>query len=136
MAIDLSGGRYARAEFGFGYLLCQEGKPGEAEKIIRRGLEVEDAAPEGHVILANALMQLNRPDEAERSAQEALLRNPNFADAYLVLSNVAASKREYRVELQDLDAYLKLRPNGAASERVRQVREAALKILAKPHPQD
>ena len=136
MAIDLSGGRYARAEFGFGYLLCQEGKPGEAEKIIRRGLEVEDAAPEGHVSLANALMLLNRPDEAERSAQEALLRNPNFADAYLVLSNVAASKREYRVELQDLDAYLKLRPNGAASERVRQVREAALKILAKPHPQD
>jgi tetratricopeptide (TPR) repeat protein len=81
-------------------------------------------------------MQLNRPDEAERSAQEALLRNPNFADAYLVLSNVAAGKRDYRADLQDLDAYLKLRPNGPASERVRQVREAALKILAKSHPQD
>ena len=135
-AIDLSRGQYAWAEFGLGYLLCEEGKPGAAEKIIRRGLEVEDAAPEGHVSLGNALMQLNRPDEAERSAQEALLRNPNFADAYLVLSDVAAGKREYRVELQDLDAYLKLRPNGAASERVRQVREAALKILAKPHPQD
>jgi regulator of sirC expression with transglutaminase-like and TPR domain len=81
-------------------------------------------------------MQLNRPDEAERSVQEALLRNPNFADAYLVLSNVAARKGDYRAELQDLDAYLKLRPNGPASERVRQVREAALKILAKSHPQD
>jgi tetratricopeptide (TPR) repeat protein len=136
MAIDLSAGRYAWAEFGFGYLLCQEGKPSEAEKIIRKGLEVEDAAPEGYLILSNALMQLNRPDEAERSAQEALLRNPNSADAYLVLSNVAASKGDYRVELQDLDAYLKLRPNGPASERVRQAREAALKILAKMHPQD
>jgi len=136
MAIDLSGGRYAWAEFGFGYILCQEGKPGEAEQIIRRGLEVEDAAPEGYVILGNALMQLNRPDEAERSVQEALLRDPNFADAYLVLSNVAASKGDYRAELQDLDAYLKLRPNGPASERVRQGREAALKILAKSHPQD
>jgi len=135
-AIDLSGGRYAWAEFGFGYLLCQEGKPSEAEKIIRRGLEVEDAAPDGHVFLANALMQLNRPDEAERSAQEALLRNHNFADAYLVLSNVAASKGDYRTELQDLDAYLKLQPSGPASERVRQVREAVLKILAKSHPQD
>jgi regulator of sirC expression with transglutaminase-like and TPR domain len=81
-------------------------------------------------------MQLNRPDEAERSVQEALLRNPNFADAYLVLSNVAARKGDYRAELQDLDAYLKLRPNGPASERVRQVREGALKILAKSHPQD
>ena len=135
-AIDLSGGRYAWAEFGFGYLLCQEGKPTEAEKIIRRGLEVEDAAPDGHVFLANALMQLNRPDEAERSAQEALLRNHNFADAYLVLSNVAASKGDYRTELQDLDAYLKLQPSGPASERVREVREAVLKILAKSHPQD
>ncbi len=136
MAIDLSGGRYAWAEFGFGYLLCQQGKPGEAEKIIRRGLGVEDAAPDGHVALGNALMQLNRPAEAERSAQEALLRNPNFADAYLVLSNVAASKDNYRAELQDLDAYLKLRPNGPASERVRQVREATLKTLAKSRPQD
>ena len=136
MAIDLSGGRYAWAEFEYGYLLCQEGKPGEAEKIIRRGLEVEDAAPEGHVSLGNALMQLNRLDEAERSAQEALLRNHNFADAYLVLSNVAASKGDYRTELQDLDAYLKLQPSGPASERVRQVREAVLKILAKSHPQD
>lgn len=136
MAIDLSGGRYAWAEFGLGYLLCQEGKPGEAEKITRRGLEVEDAAPDGHVILGTALMQLNRPDEAERSAQEALLRNPNFADAYLVLSNVNASKGDYRAEVQDLDAYLKLRPNGPANERVRQVREVALRILAKSHPQD
>jgi tetratricopeptide (TPR) repeat protein len=136
MAIDLSGGRYAWAEFGFGYLLCQEGRPGEAEKIIRRGLEAEDAAPDGHVILGNALMQLNRPDEAEKSAQEALLRNPNFADAYLVLSNVAASKGDYRAELEDLDAYLKLRPIGPANERIRQVREAAVKILAKSHPQD
>jgi len=136
MAIDLSGGRYAWAEFGFGYLLCQEGKPDEAEKIIRKGLEVEDAAPDGYVILGNALMQLNRPEEAERSAQEALLRNANFADTYLVLSNVAASRGDYRAELQDLDAYLKLRPNGPASERVRQTREAALKILAKTHPQD
>jgi len=135
MAIDLSGGRYAWAEFGFGYLLCQEGKPDEAEKIIRKGLEVEDAAPDGYVVLGNALMQLSRPDEAERSAQEALLRNANFADAYLVLSNVAASKGDYRAELQDLDAYLKLRPNGPASERVRQTREAALKILARSHPQ-
>jgi tetratricopeptide (TPR) repeat protein len=136
MAIDMSGGRYAWAEFGLGYLLCQEGKPGEAEKIIRRGLELEDAAPDGHVILGNALTQLNRPDEAGRSAQEALLRNPNFADAYLVLSNVAASKGDYRAELQELDAYLKLRPNDPTSERVRQVREAAVKILAKSHPQD
>jgi tetratricopeptide (TPR) repeat protein len=97
---------------------------------------MEDAAPEGYAILGNVLMQLNRPDEAKKSAQEALLRNPNFADAYLVLSNVAASKGDYRSELLHLNAYLKLRPNGSASERVRQRRDQTLKLEAKSHPQD
>jgi tetratricopeptide (TPR) repeat protein len=136
MAIDLSGGRYAWAELALGYLLCQEGKPGEAERIIRRGLEGDESSAEGYVILGSALMQLNRPDEAERSVRQALLRNPNFADAYLVRSDVYGRKGDYRAQLQDLDAYLKLAPNGPASERVRRGRETALRILAKSHPQD
>ncbi|OLC92400.1 MAG: hypothetical protein AUH86_19010 [Acidobacteria bacterium 13_1_40CM_4_58_4] len=135
-SIDLSGGHYAWAEFGFGFLMCQEGKPDEAEKIIRKGLEMEDAAPEGYVILSNALLQLNRRDEAGKSAQEALLRNPNLADAYLVLSNVDAGKGDYRAQVRNLDAYLRLEPNGPASERVRQGRERALRLLAESHPQD
>ena len=138
-AIDLSGGHYSWADFGLGYLLCQEGKPAEAEKIIRRGLEVDDGSPEGYVILADALLQLNHPDESEKSLHEALLRDPNFADAYLVLSYVDGSKKNYRAQLQDLDTYLKLRPNGPASDRARQGREVLLRILAKleaqPQPQ-
>ena len=43
---------------------------------------------------------------------------------------------EYRAQLEDLDMYLKLQPNGPASERARRRREAALKTLAKSHPQD
>ena len=74
-SIDLSGGRYAVAEFGYGYLLCQEGKPSEAEIIIRRGLEVEHAEAEGYAVLSEALMRLTQLDEAEKSAREALLRN-------------------------------------------------------------
>jgi tetratricopeptide (TPR) repeat protein len=135
-SVDLSGGHYAWAEFGFGFLLCRAGKPDEAEKIIRKGLEMEDAAPEGYVILSNALLQLNRRDEAEKSAQEALLRNPNLADAYLVLSNVDGSKGDYRAQVLNLDAYLRLVPNGPASERARQGRETALRLLAESHPQD
>ena len=135
-AIDLSGGRYAWADFGMGYLLYLEGKPGEAETVIRRGLEVDENSPDGHVILGMTLLRLNRPDEAERSAREALLRKPDFAGAYLVLSDVYARRRDYRAQLQDLDAYLKLQPAGPASERVHQVREVALSLLAQSHPQD
>jgi len=135
-AIDLSGGRYAKAEFGYGYLLCQEGRPGEAEKIIRRGLEVEDASAQGYVILGQALKQLNRLDEAEKSVREALLRNPSFAGAYLVLSDVAEGKGDYRSEIEDLDIYLKLEPNGPGSGLARKVRIEAQRMLATSHPLD
>jgi len=135
-AIDLSGGTYPWAEFGFGYLLYVEGKPEEAVTIVRKGLELDESSPEGYLILGMAQLRLDRQDEAERSAREALLRNPNFARAYLVLSDVYARKHEYRAQLQGLDTYLRLEPNGAESERVRQVREVVLKILAKAHPEN
>ncbi len=134
-SIDLSGGQYALAEFAYGYLLCKEGKPADAERIVRRGLEAPDAAPEGYVILGQALMQLHRLEEAEKMEQEALLRNPHLAGAYLVLSDVADSRGDYRSEIMDLDAYLKLLPNGPGSDLARKVRAGAEKMLAKSQPQ-
>ncbi|HEV1994411.1 MAG TPA: tetratricopeptide repeat protein, partial [Candidatus Acidoferrum sp.] len=135
-AIDLSGGRYAWAEFGFGYLLHLEGKSEEAVTIIRRGLEVDASSPDGYLVLGMAQLRLNRLDEAERSAREALLRNPNFAQAYLVLSDTYARRHEYRAQLQGLDAYLKLEPSGPESDHVRQAREVVLRILAKHPPEN
>ncbi len=133
-SVDLSGGKYAWAEIGIGYLLYLEGKPEEAVTIVRRGLEKEESSPEGYFILGMALLRLNRLDEAERSAREALLRNPNYAEAYLVLSDAYGRRHEYGAQLQGLEAYLKLEPKGAESERVRQAREAVLRIQAKLHP--
>jgi tetratricopeptide (TPR) repeat protein len=135
-AIDLSGGRYAWPEFGIGYLLYLEGKPEEAATIVRRGLEVDESSADGYLILGMTQLRLNRPDEAERNAREALLRKPNFPQAYLVLSDACGHRHEYREQLQDLDAYLKLEPNGAESEHVRKAREVVLRILAKTHPED
>jgi Flp pilus assembly protein TadD len=129
-AIDLSGGRYAWAEFGIGYLQYLEGKTEEAITTIRRGLEVDGNSPDGYLLLGMALLRLNRSDEAEKCAREALLRKPNFAQAYLVLSDAYGRKREYVAQLQWLDAYLKLEPNGTDTERARQAREMVQGILA------
>jgi tetratricopeptide (TPR) repeat protein len=134
-AIDLSKGRHAAAEFGLGYLLYVEGNAGEAEAILRRGLEVDGNAPDGHVILGLALLRLDRLDEAERSAREALLRKPGLAEAYLVLADVYARRRNYREQLQDLETYLQLEPSGPASARAHQAREMALKMLDGSQPQ-
>src|SRR6266481_6581607 len=134
-AIDLSKGRHAAAQFGLGYLLYLEGNPGEAEAILRRGLEVDGNAPDGQVILGMALLRLDRLDEAERSAREALLRRPGYAEAYLVLADVYARRRNYREQLQDLETYLRLDPRGPASARAHQAREMALKMLDGSQPQ-
>jgi tetratricopeptide (TPR) repeat protein len=135
-AIDLSGGKYAWAEFGIGYLFYLEGKPEEAVAIVRRGLEMEENSTDGYLILGMALLRLDRPDEAERSAREALLRNPNFARAYLVLADVCARRHEYQTQLENLETYLRLEPNGAEGARVRQVREIVLGMLAKARPEE
>jgi tetratricopeptide (TPR) repeat protein len=133
-AIDLSGGRYAWAEFGFGYLLYRQGKPDEAVTVISRSLEKDGSSPFAYFILGVAQLRLNRLEEAERSAREALLRNPNFAEAFLLLSDVSGRKREYLTQLHGLDSYLRLEPNGTESERVRRARELVLGLMAKRQP--
>ncbi len=128
-AIDLSGGHYAWAQFALGLLLCRQGEYAEAETVIRKGLDVDGSPATGHLFLSVALFRLNRLEDAERSAREALLRKPGFALAYLVLADVHGRRGEYARELQNLDAYLKLEPDGPASKRVREVHEVVQRIV-------
>src|SRR6266849_6136310 len=128
-AIDLSAGHYARAQFTLGWLLCRRGEYTEAETVIRKGLDVDGSPAAGHFFLSVALLRLNRLEESEKSAREALLRRPGFALAYLVLADVNGYRREYGMQLHDLDAYLKLEPDGAASKRVREVREVVRRFV-------
>ena len=127
-AIDLSGGHYVRAQFAYGLIYCDERKPEEAERLIRRGLETDPDSAEGHLFLGIALFDQNRLDEAEKSLREALLRSPAYPGVYLVLADVHARKKDYRSQVQDLDAYLKLAPSSAASADVRRVRGNAMRL--------
>ncbi len=135
-AIDLSGGHYAWAQFGLGVLLCRRGEYAEAETVIRRGLDLDGSPATGHLFLSLALLRLNRLEEAEKSAREALLRKPGFAWAYLVLADVHGRRGEYARQLQNLDAYLKLEPDGPASARVREVRDVVQRIVLRTEVQE
>lgn len=136
MAVEVSGGRYARAQFGIGYLYYLQGNADQAESITRRGLELDPDSADGYVILGMTLLRLNRADEAEKSAREALRRDPNKADAYLVLADSCARRQNYREQVQDLDTYLKMDPTGPASNRAREVRQVAQQILNRTQPRD
>ncbi|PYU60755.1 MAG: hypothetical protein DMG56_14925 [Acidobacteria bacterium] len=128
-AIDLSGGHYVWAQFALGLLLCRRGEYAEAETVIRKGLDVDGSTATGHLFLSVALFRLNRLEDAEKSAREALLRKPGFAWAYLVLADVHGRRGEYARQLQNLDTYLKLEPDGPASKRVREVRDVVRQIV-------
>jgi tetratricopeptide (TPR) repeat protein len=130
-AIDLSSGRYAWAQFALGLVLCRRGQYVEAESVIGRGLEVDSKSAIGQFFLSMVLFDLNRLEEAEQSAREALLRNPGLALAYLTLADVHGRRHEFAMQLHDLDAYLKLAPDGPASKRVRQSREVVQRIVSK-----
>ena len=129
-AIDLSGGHYARAQFAYGLLLCNQRRPKEAENLIRRGLETDPASAEGHLFLGIALLDQNRLDESEKSLREALLRRAQYADVYLVLADVHAKRKDFQSQIQDLDIYLKLAPTAPGADYVRKVRSAAQRLAA------
>jgi len=128
-AIDLSGGHYAWAQFALGLLFCRRGEYAQAETVIRKGLDVDGSPATGHLFLSVALFRLNRLEDAEKSAREALLRRSGFALAYLVLADVHGRRDEYARQLQNLDAYLKLEPDGPVSKQVREVCEVVGRIV-------
>jgi len=137
-AIDLSEGRYARAQFGYGLVLCRNGKPEEAERVVRKGLETEPNIADGHVVLGYALLRQNRVEEAEKSAKEALrLNDPNAGKGYLVLADIHAAKGDYQAQVQDLDTYLKLHPNDTKKDFLRTARNVAKRLASKlPAPRE
>jgi hypothetical protein len=70
-SIDLSGDNYSDADFALSGLLTDQNRFVEAEKVARRGLALAPASWLGHFRLGQALLGMNRLEEAEQSAQKA-----------------------------------------------------------------
>ena len=128
--INPSGGHYADPHFGLSALLCNEQEFAEAEPIIRKAVELAPGFNPGHFILAWALLGLNRLDEAEKIAHETSIRDPKLALAHLLLAQIYIRRSDYSEELVELDAYLRLKPQGPLSDQVREAQECAKRKLA------
>jgi tetratricopeptide (TPR) repeat protein len=130
-SIDLSGGGYADPQFVLGALLCDRQSYQEAERVLRRALDVDSNSWKGHLFLGQALFGQNRLEEAEKSANEVLLRQSEAASAYILLANIHIKRHEFILGVKDLDTYLSIRPDGPTSEQARQVRAAALRVASR-----
>jgi hypothetical protein len=130
-AIDLSGGGYAEAQFALGALLCDRRAYADAERVLRRAIEVDANSWKGHFFLGQALFGQNKLNEAEKSAQEVLLRRSDVASAYILLGNIHIRKHEYALAVKDLDTFLNMKPDGPTADQVREVRAAAQKVASR-----
>jgi tetratricopeptide (TPR) repeat protein len=128
-AIDLSGGGYVEPQLALGALLCDRQDYVEAERVLRRAIDLDASSWKGYLFLGQALFGQNRFAEAEKSAREVLLRKSDTPSAYLLLANVHIRRHEYVLGVQDLDAFLSLKPTGPASDQARSVRAAAERIV-------
>src|SRR5256885_310104 len=128
-AINLTGGGHAEAEFALGAVLCQRQAYADAERALRRGLDVDSNSWKGYVFMGEALFGQNRLDEAEKNAREAILRKPDAPSAYILLANVHIRRHQYVMALTDLDTYLKLKPTGPTSDQARDARNAEQRVV-------
>lgn len=131
-AIDLSDGHYPRAEFGYALMLTRIGSPAEAEPIVRHGLETDSNISDGHVVLGLILLKLHRVDEAERSAQRALLlEQPSSAKGHLILADVEGARGEFARQADELEAYMKSYPRDHNQKYLEAARDVARKLAAR-----
>jgi hypothetical protein len=130
-SIDLSGGGYAEPQFALGALLCDRQAYPDAERVLRRAVEVDGNSWKGHLFLGQALFGQNRLADAEKSAREALLRRTDAASAYILLANIHIRRQEYILGIKDLDTFLSLKPEGPTSDQARAVRAAAQRIVSR-----
>jgi Flp pilus assembly protein TadD len=78
--------RHADAVHALGALALQSGRPAIADTLLRQAIALKPAV-EFQITHANALIALNRPEDAARTARAALRSRPRSAEAHQVLGH-------------------------------------------------
>jgi tetratricopeptide (TPR) repeat protein len=130
-SIELSKGRYAPSQFGLGIVLSAQQDFAGAEEAVRAGLDTYPADAAGNFTLGWVQFCAGHLPDAEKSARQAILSNASLADAYLLLAQVQLRQSNLTAVVSDVDAYLRLDPEGAHNVQARAVRAEAEQLLAK-----
>jgi hypothetical protein len=134
-SIELSCDKFADAEVGLGTVLLDRGQVAEAEKALRRGLELHPDLWLGHYELGRALFGEKKDGEALKSAERARALSPASPDIYRLLANIHLREENYAALLVDIDAYVKLDPDSPAGKRAKEMRgQITDKIFAQGKP--
>lgn len=137
-AIDLTKGNFAPPKFGLGAVLCQKAEYPQAETVLQRALDLEPGSAPGKYYLSWAQFGMNHLIEAERTAEQALVRNANLSQAYFLLARIHLRQRNLPGALQDLKSYLKLEPHKeqvkSLAEQIQHEIEQEASVIAVARP--
>jgi tetratricopeptide (TPR) repeat protein len=129
------------ALFALGELYLRQKKNEEAEKILLKGLEIENRSYQGHLALARVYFEVltKLKDEAQArpvlekaydQVNQSLRLKPDFAQAHLVKGNLLLRVRRAADAQREFEEYLRLDPNGPLADQTRTVVEKIKKALA------
>jgi tetratricopeptide (TPR) repeat protein len=122
-SLDLSREHYPDALFLLAALFSSARRFADAEPLARKAVELDPNSWHAQSELAQALVGLQRVDEAKKYAEAAVKLQPDNALLHLLLADVHIHLRNDPALLDDLNSYLKLAPNGALAEKARQERD-------------
>lgn len=129
-AIEVSEDHFAQADLTLGAILIDRKQYTEAEKTLRRAVELEPASWLAHYELGKSLLAQNRLTEALAAGEQARTLKPDSALVYRLLITINYRLHNRAALLVDLDAYIKLDPNSPAGLRARQLRAEAQSSLS------
>jgi tetratricopeptide (TPR) repeat protein len=130
-AIDKSDHHYADPCFALASLLTEKKQFNDATQLAREGLQADPEAWRGYYEIARALLGEGKFAEAELNGIEARKRKTDFPALYLILANIHMQLHKNEAVLDDVDAFLKLEPDGPASAQARTIKSQMEKALGR-----
>ena len=111
-----------RTKLNYGIALLNLKKLDEAEKALREVTRKNDALPTAHMYLGIVLASQKRLDDAEQELLKATAsKSVEVAQAHRYLGGIYWGKRDYKKAVDELETYLRLVPNAADGEKIRQI---------------
>lgn len=119
----------ASALLAAGACLTQEGSFEEAEGLLVRGLELEPDSAIGQYELARAYWHQKKWDLARPHAAQAVSLQPEVPVSHLLYGHILLRTKDGPAALHEFHEFLKLVPQGAVADSVRDLAERIEKAL-------
>jgi tetratricopeptide (TPR) repeat protein len=128
-SVQLSKNTYGEPVIGMGTILLDKADYAGGEKMIRRGLELSANFWLGYYELGRACLAESHLADAKKAGEQARSLMPNAAIIYRLLANIHMREKDYPALLDDIDAYLKINPDGPAGVHAKEMRAEVIQKI-------